>query len=216
MIIDHIGVFLSGFTGDLFRTIGRISYPIFLYLFIDGFTKTKHPYRHVFDLFLFGIIAEPIHDLCFYGKVLETSRQNVMLTWGIAYVFIIIMSLIINNEKLDKLEKYIICSTLTIIISAAAVYTNFDYGLNTFVCALLCYICLKHNKKLLAISAICIVECIMFLESTFTPGCLLAVPIAYLYDDRIKCTYNKQFKYAFYAIYPIHLLIIFLARSIIL
>lgn len=59
MTIDHIGYFL--FPGALvFRIIGRIAFPCFLYTIIEGTQRTSNYSRYLFRLVLLGVISMPI------------------------------------------------------------------------------------------------------------------------------------------------------------
>ena len=40
MLIDHIGLFLLN-NNILFRTVGRLAFPMFVYLLADGYHRTK-------------------------------------------------------------------------------------------------------------------------------------------------------------------------------
>ena len=60
MTIDHIGIFLSASSstqslGLLFRIIGRVSFPLFIFLLAEGMRHTSRPFRYV--LRLFGVYA---------------------------------------------------------------------------------------------------------------------------------------------------------------
>jgi len=71
MLIDHIGaVLLDTSTIEYFacRIIGRLSFPIFCFLIIEGFTHTKNNKKYLLRLFIFAIISEIPFDLVFFNK----------------------------------------------------------------------------------------------------------------------------------------------------
>ena len=92
MLIDHIGaavlarMIIAG-NADLYdayrtlRMIGRIAFPIFCFLLIEGFQHTKNAKKYAERLFLFAAISEIPFDLAFSAKVLEFQYQNVFLHW---------------------------------------------------------------------------------------------------------------------------------------
>ena len=62
------------------RIIGRIAFPIFAFLLVQGFIHTKNIKKYIGRLFIFCLISEIPHDLALYNKVLEFSLQNVFFT----------------------------------------------------------------------------------------------------------------------------------------
>lgn len=71
MLIDHAAysLFLAGvFTGKGYvymRAVGRIAFPIFAYMIVNGFEKT-HDVRRCFSrLALFAVISQPVYRLAF-------------------------------------------------------------------------------------------------------------------------------------------------------
>ena len=63
MIIDHTGAVFPHYFGLEFRVIGRIAFPIFVYLLAEGFRHTRSPYKFLVRLGIFAIISEPFFDL---------------------------------------------------------------------------------------------------------------------------------------------------------
>jgi len=63
MFIDHLGVTFPQTFGTEVRVIGRIAFPIFVYLLAEGFRHTKDVRKFLFRLFLFAVISEPFYDL---------------------------------------------------------------------------------------------------------------------------------------------------------
>ena len=63
MVLDHAACAFLPETSTLylvFRFVfGRMAYPMFCVLFVEGFLYTRHPGRHIRDLLLFGILSEP-------------------------------------------------------------------------------------------------------------------------------------------------------------
>lgn len=72
MLIDHVGVV---FYPDLegFRIIGRLSFPLFLWLLVEGEAHTRNAQRYGLRLGLLGLISQPIYQLTF-----DINRPNIL------------------------------------------------------------------------------------------------------------------------------------------
>lgn len=71
MLIDHAAysLFLAGvFTGKGYvymRAVGRIAFPVFAYMIVNGFEKTHDVRRYFSRLALFAVISQPVYRLAF-------------------------------------------------------------------------------------------------------------------------------------------------------
>lgn len=72
MLIDHIGVvFFPGVVG--FRIVGRISFPLFIWLLVQGETHTRDVGRYGLRLAVLGVVSQPIYQLIF-----DTAGLNIL------------------------------------------------------------------------------------------------------------------------------------------
>lgn len=72
MLVDHIGVLFYPDLGWL-RVIGRVSFPLFVWLLVQGEAHTKDIGRYGLRLGLLGIISQPIYQLAF-----GTEQLNIL------------------------------------------------------------------------------------------------------------------------------------------
>ncbi len=72
MLLDHIAAILYP-EADWLRAIGRISFPAFLYLLVQGEVFTKDVGRYGLRLGLLAIISQPIYQIAF-----DTNQLNVL------------------------------------------------------------------------------------------------------------------------------------------
>ena len=101
MIIDHIGA--SGLIFLMFppltavrlyhiaRMIGRVSFPIYLFLLVEGFVHTKDIKKYIIRLTIFAVLSEIPFDLAFWGGVVNIQHQNVMWSLLICVIMLYFM-----------------------------------------------------------------------------------------------------------------------------
>lgn len=74
MVVDHIGAILYP-NFFLLRVLGRFSFPLFGWLLVQGEKHTTNFRRYVLRLLWLGILSQPIYMLAF-----EVQRPNILFT----------------------------------------------------------------------------------------------------------------------------------------
>lgn len=183
----------------LMRAIGRIGFPIFCFLLVEGFLHTKNVTKYALRLLAFALISEIPFDLGFCGKPFYWGYQNVFFTLFIGLLVMIAYRAIegLKVNKFFKVAFYILALAVGII---ASMLLKTDYG-TTYGIGVICIMALyifRKNKVHQIIAG-----CITFLWEITAP--LAFIPIG-LYNGRR----GLSLKYFFYAFYPLHLFILYL------
>ena len=205
MIIDHIASALlqEDYTAfitvggrvldryNVMRLIGRISFPLFAFLLAEGFLHTKNVRKYALNLLLFALLSEIPWNLMHAGSVLYRS-QNVMFT----LLFGLLGIWVIRDFNGSMWRKSALLFGLVVLV----VLFRPDFGLSGFGFILMLYL-LRDQKLYQAILGCCM------LSSTWVAG-IAFIPIS-LYNGKRGFIRGKVLKYAFYAIYPVHLLVLY-------
>lgn len=206
MTIDHVGAALiSRWNSDAelyFRMIGRLAFPIFCFLIVEGFFHTRNVKKYMFRLLVFAIISEVPFDLLFNTTKNLWSMQNIFGTLFLGLVAIFLM-----EKAKERWGAYTPTTTtlqvvIVLLFGAIAYYANVDYAVLGIGYLIIFYLCRGNNLKLFFFLTIlnllfCGVESIQMLSA-------LAVPILSLYNGQR----GPKVKYLFYVYYPLHLAVL--------
>ncbi len=210
MLIDHFAatvlvryIYVSGDggLGQLYyamRQIGRVAFPIYCFLLVEGVNRTRHKGKYLVRMLLLALISEIPFDLAFSSQVLEFGYQNVYFTLTIALAAMIGLEWI--AEKIKSLVAQKILIVLVTLVSMAVAYLmQTDYDCGGVACILIMYF-LRYNRKAELIAG--------YVAFVLILGELAALPafIALAFYRGKKGYSNKFF---FYGFYPIHLLILY-------
>jgi hypothetical protein len=82
MTVDHIGLYFFSDI-DAFRIVGRLAFPLFAFLLVEGFKHTRSRKKYFWRIVLAGIVAEfPNYLLAIISNV--DYSHNVMFTLAFA------------------------------------------------------------------------------------------------------------------------------------
>lgn len=230
MLIDHIGAIilermafkdyiaamqqgtLAGFdyhTMDLglvmlyqvFRFVGRLGFPIFCFLLIEGFMHTRNVKKYAGRLFLFALISEVPFDLGFTGTPFFMGYQNVFFTLFIGLSVMIAFRWIEEKEDWKRGLRFLL-SVLALAAGMGVAYLlQSDYDWIGVLTIAVMYR-FRYKRMLSAGLGCTVLTLTMPIEIT---AFLALIPIR-MYNGRR----GWNIKWLFYAFYPLHILLLYL------
>lgn len=219
MLCDHLwATVVPG--NDWLTCVGRIAYPIFAFMIVEGYFHTGNLKKYVGRLLLCAILSEIPFNLVMGSRIFYPVHQNVLWT------FLIGILLIYLNEKAGKTGKW----WLRILAAVGSVVLGFILGLVTFVdynyagvYMILVFYFFRGCKWWHFVGQLVLMwyinieilsgysyEINLFGNTYFLVrqgfAVLALIPI-WLYRGNQGC-YNKYLKALYYGFYPVHLLIL--------
>lgn len=203
MIIDHVGAIFFSFEPN-FRIIGRIAFPIYCFLLVEGYFHTRDVKKYSIRLFLFALVSELPFDYAFFGGM-NNTHQNIFFT-----LFLGLLAVHAIEEYFMK--KPVISVPVLFLAFFLSEYFHTDYGMLGILYILTFYGLRKVDglpKVLLMVVFIGILN--ILLSRGVQYYSVLAVPFIAAYNGK-PGPRNILLKYGFYTAYPLHLLILYLLQ----
>lgn len=202
MLIDHIGAVLV--PGHGFRIVGRIAFPIYCFLLVEGAVHSRNLKKYGRRLLIGALLAELPFDYLFYGGI-TWEHQSVMITLLLGFLMVVWA-----KKRGNAMLSLPLCFF-------AAEFLRTDYGgWGIAMIGIFLITMEKSREKLwqilgLALIFWCMDSYRISLGVLQVPiqmfGLLSMVPI-HFYSGR-KITHSKAVQWVFYLFYPLHLLILF-------
>ena len=208
MVIDHWAYFFLEPENPLYpvmRCFGRIAFPVFAFLIAEGAAYTRNHWRYVGTLLLFGFIS----DIPWFMLTGDDGTHNVMFTLALGVMAIAVF---------DRLcEHGPICFASMLVFAGIAWLLHSDYDWRGVLMIVLFYMLraktiqpwkerfrIEYPKQ--AILQILFTFPLMMHYGTV--GTILVSVVIFLYDGTRGNIKGAVAKYSFYALYPLHLLLI--------
>ena len=123
----------------LMRGIGRIAFPIFSFLLVEGLIHTRSRVKYLLRILLLAIISEPVFDYANNGVFYYADYQNVFITLLIAATTMCVLSLIEQNNRLNKniYVLYVLQGIVVIVGCFLAEFLKVDYGMSGIIIPLI-------------------------------------------------------------------------------
>ena len=212
MLIDHFGHAIVPnlpvpYMVELYyacRILGRLAFPIYCFLLVEGMHHTRNPRKYILRLGIGILLAELPFDILFEGGF-TWAYQSVMVTLTLGAIMLLCMR---------KTEKKGVKLLLVIPFTVLAELAKCDYG--GWGIVIIAVFGLFDGAGLQTLALLLVNGC---MESARVPilgipvsvqlfAVLAMVPIA-LYSGR-KLSHSKTLQWAFYLFYPVHLLLLWI------
>ena len=167
----------------MMRLVGRLAFPIFAFLIVEGFLRTRSRVRYGRNLLIFALLSELPWNLIHSGTWHYPS-QNVFFTLLLGYLGLCAL------EYFKDDSRRLLASLLGLLV--ASVLMRADYGCSGYGFILLLYV-LREKRILQAIIGSCV------LGSRWIAG-LAFIPIN-MYNGERGFVKGPVAKYLFYLLY---------------
>lgn len=150
MLISHLGAVLKPYVDEwiwvVTNTIGRVAFPLFVFLMIEAFYYTKSRPKHLLRIGIIALVSEVPFDLLTAGTPINYRYQNVCFTLFFGFLMLVIIhssayaKFILSvkrllkthlNTKTDKIGSFV-SSVITLLIWCTFMFTAYlsccDYG----------------------------------------------------------------------------------------
>ncbi len=210
MMVDHAGLALFPNVG-LFRCIGRLAFPMYCFLLVQGFVHTKDVWAYARRLLLLAIVSEIPFDLLIFGRISSAAEQNVVFSLLLALLSVYVLKSLSHKPWPCVLSLTALC--------AAAMAARVSYGwLGILLC--LGFYSARNNRFRQALYAVLLP--LFYAITLFFSG----VDIGWVLTSLCACLsaifilpYNGRrgphlpvLSFLFYLAYPLHLLVLWIIR----
>lgn len=174
------------------NALGRIAFPLFCFLMVEGFLHTRDQYRYGLRMGAFALLSEIPFNLAHYHAIFAPQLQNVMFTLTVS-IFTLLYITKAEEEWDDGPGRYVAVFLIALAGAGTAFFLRGEYVFLGVAAAVLFYLLREKGLfRLLGLLPLLIVS----------PWILLAAPLILSYS-RERGTGSKWF---FYIFYPVHFL----------
>lgn len=211
MIIDHAGLALFPDVG-VFRCIGRLSFPIYCFLIVQGYLHTHDIRAYGRRLLLFAFLSEIPFDLLIFGRTASPMEQNVL--------FSLLLGLTALHCADSMKDRPMHASAVILLLCMCAMAANVSFGwLSVALCLGMRYADRSRLRLALYTAGSLLLYTLSLLLSGVTASWVLVslcalfalIPLL-LYNGR-RGAHHPMLTFLFYAAYPLHIIILLIVRT---
>ncbi len=183
----------------MMRCLGRLAFPIFCFLIVEGVLHTKDVKKYTLRLAVFALISEIPFNLMLGGNIFYPLKQNVYFTLVLG-----VLAILLFEKMPNHFLKF--CALGTAMATAFLLRT--DYGFAGVVLIVMLYV-LRNSPSTQALVSYFILpsSAKMFAFSAFIP--------INMYNGKRGFIKSRALKLGFYIFYPLHILLLVAIKYII-
>ena len=200
MITDHLAVMLMECIPTVMyyvmRGFGRLSFPIFCFLLVEGFVHTKSFSKYLIRMIVFAILSQIPYNILRYGNIVGGGYFNILFTFSVTLIVLYILS------KCDmKKITGVLAGGISIAAGMTVAYMlNLEYSYKCILLAVIFYytgIKIEHRMvKIIGAIAVLYIDC----------GLIgLVTPLSLIFIDAYNGEKGGFPKWLGYVFYPAHL-----------
>ena len=224
MLMDHLWATLLP-AQDWLTCAGRLAFPIFAFMTVEGYFHTRNLKRYALRLLLFALLSEVPFDLMYGGTWFYPVHQNVIWTLLLGLLGVHLMETVRKKQKLWV--SLLVCAAVAAAGALLGTLGMTDYYGAGVLTVFIFYFfhgrkwwCLLGQLAALYWVNVVLLGGLMYPIRLFGMEfelcqqglALLALVPIWLYRGRQGC-HSKPFQYACYAFYPVHMLLLVLALN---
>lgn len=227
MVIDHAGIFMGN--NCIMRAVGRLAFPIFAFLLVQGLLHTSNVRRYLLRLGIFALVSELPFDLAMHDTIWYPEAQNIFFTLTVGLFAIYAL------ESKGPIGRWRV--EIALAVALLAEFLRFDYGMAGVGIIVMFYLIekerssisgkdggdmvhachgadartglyysWKQNLEIVVLSSLVYILCLGMNQMY---ALLAMIPVNMYSGERGR----MKLKYFFYLFYPLHLLLIWFIRK---
>lgn len=232
MLIDHVAAgllkyWLSTHAGSqdvsiyydiywIMRSIGRMAFPLYCYMLVEGFLHTSNLQKYVLRILGMAVISEVPFDLALRWQLIDIEHNNVMWELALGLVVLLCMHRVLfNMDTIIKSEVLRRGMAVAIMLVGMLIghVLNLDYSNSGIACIAMMYFLYGYTRQQRLISYATGVLMLALMSGSIEIYAFLMLIPLYFYEGH-RGRDSKVLRVFFYTFYPLHLITIYVVRLI--
>lgn len=187
--------------GLAMRLVGRVAFPLYAFLLVQGILYTKNWKRYLMRVAVFALISEIPYNLVIGGELWNPGTQNTMMTMCIG--LLCMKGISAAEQSFDRIFRVLMIVEIVLVGMAAAEAWHTDYG--AYGILLICVFYLFRYRTVEQTGSACVILLLMYKFTLYG----LAAWIAIFFINRYNGERGRKLGLLPYVFYPAHLLFLF-------